>query len=45
MTKKYKSYRIYWGDNQVSCFRLKSLKQAQSIAKQYPNVTKVEERP
>jgi hypothetical protein len=36
------SYCIYWGDNQISCFQLKSLKQAESIAKQYPNVTKIE---
>jgi hypothetical protein len=36
------SYYIYWGNNQISCFQLKSLKQAESIAKQYPNVTKIE---
>lgn len=41
---KLKSFRIYWdGGNRISCFRLKSLKQAESIAKQYSNVIKVEE--
>jgi hypothetical protein len=39
---KMKFYHIYWGDNKISCFQLKSLKQAKSIAKQYPNVTKIE---
>ena len=33
-----KSYWIYWGNNQISCFRLRSMKQAESIAKQYKNV-------
>lgn len=37
-----KSYYIHWGNNKISCFQLKSLKQAKSIAKQYPNVTKIE---
>ena len=41
---KLKRYWIYWGKNQVSCFRLKNLEQAKSIAKQYPNVTKIEEK-
>lgn len=35
---------IYWGDNQVSCFRLRNRKQAESIAKQYKNVKKIEEK-
>ena len=39
-----KSYWIYWGDNQISCFRLGSMKQAESIAKQYKNVKKIEEK-
>lgn len=39
-----KSYWIYWGDNQISCFFLRSMKQAESIAKQYKNVKKVEEK-
>lgn len=38
------SYYIYWGDNQISCFRLHSMKQAKSIAKQYPKVKKVIKR-
>lgn len=37
-----KSFYIYWGENRISCFVLKSEKQAKSIAKQYPNVTKIE---
>ena len=40
---KEKLYRIYWGNNNISCFRLKSEKQAIAIAKQYHGVTKVEE--
>jgi hypothetical protein len=39
-----KSFWIYWGDNQVSCFRLRNRKQAESIAKQYKNVKKIEEK-
>lgn len=39
-----KSYWIYWGDNQISCFRLRSIKQAESIAKQYKNVKKIVEK-
>lgn len=39
-----KSYWIYWGDNQISCFHLRSMKQAESIAKQYKNVKKIEEK-
>ena len=39
--KMLNSYYIYWGDNQISCFQLRSMKQAKSIAKQYPNVKKV----
>ena len=38
------SYCIYWGDNQISCFQLKSMRQAKSIAKQYPNVIKIIKR-
>jgi hypothetical protein len=41
---KLKSYWIYWGEGQVSCFRLENDKQAESIAKQYPNVTKIEKK-
>lgn len=41
---KMKSYEIHWGNGNISCFQLKSLQQAKSIAKQYPNVTKVKER-
>ena len=32
------------GNGKVSCFYLKSMEQALSIAKQYKNVTKVEEK-
>lgn len=39
-----KWFRIYWGNGKVSCFYLKSMEQALSIAKQYKNVTKVEEK-
>lgn len=35
---------IYWGDNQISCFRLRSREQAESIAKDYKNVKKIEEK-
>lgn len=38
-----KRFRLYHGDNKVSCFRLKSAKQMKSIAKQYPNVKKIVE--
>lgn len=41
---KLKSYSIYWGQGQVSCFRLQNDHQAKAIAKQYPNVTKIEKR-
>ena len=44
MKEKLKWYRIYWGENKISCFQLRSLEQAKSIAKQYDRVTKVEER-
>ena len=30
-----KRFWIYWGNNQISCFRLRSREQAESIAKQY----------
>ena len=39
-----KSFWIYWGDGEISCFRLRNRKQAESIAKQYKNVKKIEER-
>ena len=39
-----KSYWIYWGGNQIICFRLRSMKQAESIAKQDKNVKKIEEK-
>lgn len=39
---KLKNYWIYWGKGQISCFRLKNDRQAKSIAKRYPNVTKIE---
>jgi hypothetical protein len=43
--KREKSFWIYWnGGKAISCFRLKSKKQAESIAKQYSNVIKIEER-
>lgn len=41
MNKLY-SYHIHYGDNEVSCFSLKTDKQAISIAKQYPSVKKIE---
>ena len=41
---KLRLFRIHWdGGNQVSCFFLKTRPQAESIAKQYFNVVKVEE--
>ena len=36
------SFWIYWGENQISCFRLRNRKQAESIAAQYENVTRIE---
>ena len=39
---KLKRYWIYWGNGRISCFRLKNDQQAESITKQYPNVTKIE---
>lgn len=39
-----KRFWIYWGDNNISCFNLKSKVQAESIAKQYKNVIKIEEK-
>lgn len=42
--KSKKLFRIHWDNgNQISCFFLKTRSQAESIAKQYPNVIKVEE--
>lgn len=38
-----KRFRLYHGNNEVSCFRLKSVKQIKSIAKQYSNVQKIVE--
>lgn len=40
--KKERLYKIYWG-GRVSCFYLKSWKQAILIAKQYKGVARVEE--
>lgn len=39
-----KRFWIYWGNNNISCFRLLNREQAESIAKQYKNVKKIEER-
>lgn len=40
-----KRFWIYWnGGKEISCFQLKSKKQAESIAKQYSNVTKIEKK-
>lgn len=39
-----KRFWIYWGDDCVSCFQLKNMKQAQSIAKQYNRVKKIEQK-
>lgn len=42
--KSKKLFRIHWDNgNQISSFFLKTRFQAESIAKQYPNVIKVEE--
>ena len=41
---KLKRYWIYWGEGQISCFQLKNDNQAKSIARQYPNVTKIEKK-
>lgn len=43
MRKMLKRFWIHWGDGNISCFRLKSMRQALSIAMEYENVTKVEE--
>lgn len=41
---KLRRFRIYWDNgNKISCFYLKTRLQAESIAKQYSNVIKVEE--
>lgn len=41
---KLKLFRIHWNSGErVSCFFLKTRLQAESIAKQYENVVKVEE--
>lgn len=40
-----KRFWIYWNNgNDISCFRLKNRKQAESIAKGYPNVIKIERK-
>lgn len=41
---KLRRYRIYWGEGQVSCFQLNNDNQIKAIAKQYPNVTKIEKK-
>ena len=41
MARLYRFW-IYWGDNQISCFRLRNRKQAETIASQYEKVTKIE---
>ena len=38
-----KRFRLYHGNNEISCFRLKSVKQIKSIVKQYSNVQKIVE--
>ena len=38
-----KRFKMYYGNNEISCFRLKSVKQIKPIAKQYPNVEKIVE--
>lgn len=43
MRKMLKRFWIHWGNGNISCFRLKSMRQALSIAMEYENVTKVEE--
>lgn len=43
MATELKRFWIHWGDGNISCFRLKSMTQALSIAMDYENVTKVEE--
>lgn len=43
MARKF-IFWIYWGDNQISCFRLKDRKQAEAIASRYENVTKIENK-
>lgn len=41
---KLRLFRIHWdGGKRVSCFFLKTRPQAESIARQYENVVKVEE--
>jgi hypothetical protein len=43
--EKLERFYIYWNDGKdVSCFRLKSQAQAESIAKQYKNVVKIEKK-
>lgn len=37
-----RSYWIFWGVNEVSCFRLNGFEQALAIAQQYPNFRKIE---
>ena len=42
MATELKRFWIHWGEGNISCFRLKSMTQALSIAMDYENVTKVE---
>lgn len=44
MKKRLKRFWIYWGNNEISCFQLSSLEQAESIAKQYKQVNRIEEK-
>lgn len=44
MARKLFRFWIYWGDNQISCFRLHNRTQAEAIASQYENVTKIENK-
>ena len=41
MARLYRFW-IYWGDSQISCFRLRSREQAEAIAERYEKVTKIE---
>ena len=42
MATELKRFWIHWGEGNISCFRLRSMTQALSIAMDYENVTKVE---
>jgi hypothetical protein len=41
---KLKRYWIHWGKGKISCFQLKNDDQAKAIAKQYPDVIKIEKK-